>query len=42
MKSHYDVVILGARHNGLVAVTYLARGVLWVLLLLEKDDYIEA
>src|SRR5882757_6437710 len=39
MKSHYDVVILGAGHNGLVAATYLARAGLSVLLL-EKNDYI--
>jgi phytoene dehydrogenase-like protein len=39
MKSNYDVVILGAGHNGLVAATYLARAGLSVLLL-EKNDYI--
>ena len=39
MKSQYDVVILGAGHNGLVAATYLARAGLSVLLL-EKNDYI--
>jgi len=39
MKSHYDVVILGAGHNGLVAASYLARAGLSVLLL-EKNDYI--
>src|SRR5438105_13620749 len=39
MKSHYDVVILGAGHNGLVAATYLGRAGLSVLLL-EKNDYI--
>src|SRR3954467_7311005 len=39
MKSHYDVVILGAGHNGLVSATYLARAGLSVLLL-EKNDYI--
>src|SRR6202023_1177065 len=39
MKSQYDVVILGAGHNGLVAATYLARAGLGVLLL-EKNDYI--
>src|SRR4051794_5202195 len=39
MKSHYDVVILGAGHNGLVAATYLARAGLTVLLL-EKNNYI--
>jgi phytoene dehydrogenase-like protein len=38
-KSRYDVVILGAGHNGLVAAAYLARGGLSVLLL-EKNDYI--
>jgi phytoene dehydrogenase-like protein len=35
----YDVVILGAGHNGLVAAAYLARAGLSVLLL-EKNDYI--
>ena len=39
MKSQYDVVILGAGHNGLVAATYLARAGLSVMLL-EKNDYI--
>src|SRR5450432_4671958 len=39
MKSYYDVVILGAGHNGLVAATYLGRAGLSVLLL-EKNDYI--
>src|SRR3954468_4501508 len=39
IKSRYDVVILGAGHNGLVAATYLARAGLSVLLL-EKNDYI--
>src|SRR5437588_9743855 len=39
MKSHYDVVILGAGHNGLVAATYLGRAGLSVLLL-EKNNYI--
>src|SRR5712691_252054 len=39
MKSQYDVVILGAGHNGLVAASYLARAGLSVLLL-EKNDYI--
>src|SRR5215472_2711465 len=38
-KSKYDVVILGAGHNGLVAASYLARAGLSVLLL-EKNDYI--
>ena len=38
-KARYDVVILGAGHNGLVAATYLARAGLSVLLL-EKNDYI--
>src|SRR5207302_8962355 len=37
--SHYDVVILGAGHNGLVAASYLGRAGLSVLLL-EKNDYI--
>ena len=39
MKSKYDVVILGAGHNGLVAASYLGRAGLTVLLL-EKNDYI--
>src|SRR6202140_5005789 len=39
MNSNYDVVILGAGHNGLVAATYLTRTGLSVLLL-EKNDYI--
>jgi phytoene dehydrogenase-like protein len=39
LKSKYDVVILGAGHNGLVAAPYLARAGLSVLLL-EKNDYI--
>ena len=39
MKTKYDVVILGAGHNGLVAAAYLARAGLTVLML-EKNDYI--
>src|SRR5882762_8752307 len=39
IKSAYDVVILGAGHNGLVAASYLGRAGLSVLLL-EKNDYI--
>ncbi|MEP6810834.1 MAG: FAD-dependent oxidoreductase, partial [Chthoniobacterales bacterium] len=39
MKSSYDVVILGAGHNGLVAAAYLTRAGLSVLVL-EKNDYI--
>lgn len=39
MKSRYDVVILGAGHNGLVAAAYLARAGLSVLVL-EKNDYL--
>ncbi len=39
MRARYDVVILGAGHNGLVAAAYLARAGLSVLLL-EKNDYI--
>jgi phytoene dehydrogenase-like protein len=35
----YDVVILGAGHNGLVAASYLAQAGMSVLLL-EKNDYI--
>src|SRR6476469_6687103 len=38
-KTRYDVVILGAGHNGLVAAAYLTRAGLSVLLL-EKNDYI--
>src|SRR4051812_40719691 len=39
MMTKYDVIILGAGHNGLVAAAYLARAGLSVLLL-EKNDYI--
>src|SRR5437899_11944776 len=39
MKARYDVVILGAGHNGLVAASYLGHAGLSVLLL-EKNDYI--
>src|SRR5436305_15006972 len=39
MQIMYDVVILGAGHNGLVAASYLGRAGLSVLLL-EKNDYI--
>jgi len=39
VKTWYDVVILGAGHNGLVAAAYLTRAGLSVLLL-EKNDYI--
>lgn len=39
MKSKYDIIILGAGHNGLVAASYLGRAGLSVLLL-EKNDYI--
>src|SRR5580765_5740532 len=39
LKPKYDVVILGAGHNGLVAAAYLARAGLSALLL-EKNDYI--
>jgi phytoene dehydrogenase-like protein len=39
MKSQYDVVILGAGHNGMVAAAYLARAGMSVLLL-EKNNYI--
>lgn len=38
-KSNYDVIILGAGHNGLVAAAYLAQAGLSVLLL-EKNDYV--
>lgn len=39
MSPRYDVVILGAGHNGLVAAAYLAQAGLTVLLL-EKNDYL--
>src|SRR5437763_1563992 len=39
IKGRYDIVILGAGHNGLVAASYLGRAGLSVLLL-EKNDYI--
>jgi phytoene dehydrogenase-like protein len=39
MKDRYDVVILGAGHNGLVAASYLGRAGLSVLLL-ERNDYV--
>ncbi len=39
MKAKYDVVILGAGHNGLVAASYLAQAGLSVLML-EKNDYL--
>jgi phytoene dehydrogenase-like protein len=39
VKARYDVIILGAGHNGLVAAAYLTRAGLSVLLL-EKNDYI--
>ncbi len=39
MQTRYDVVILGAGHNGLVAAAYLGRAGLSVLLL-EKNDYV--
>src|SRR5438045_2822233 len=39
MKGRYDVIVLGAGHNGLVAAAYLTRAGLSVLLL-EKNDYI--
>jgi phytoene dehydrogenase-like protein len=39
IKSKYDIVILGAGHNGLVAASYLGRAGLSVLLL-EKNNYI--
>ncbi len=39
VKFKYDVVILGAGHNALVAAAYLARAGLSVLVL-EKNDYI--
>jgi phytoene dehydrogenase-like protein len=39
ISTTYDVVILGAGHNGLVAAAYLTRAGLSVLLL-EKNDYI--
>jgi phytoene dehydrogenase-like protein len=39
IKAGYDVVILGAGHNGLVAASYLGRAGLSVLLL-EKNNYV--
>src|SRR2546423_11932618 len=39
IKKAYDVVVLGAGHNGLVAAAYLTRAGLSVLVL-EKNDYI--
>lgn len=39
MKASYDVVILGAGHNGLVAAGYLGKAGVTALLL-EKNDYI--
>ncbi|HXX42806.1 MAG TPA: NAD(P)/FAD-dependent oxidoreductase [Chthoniobacterales bacterium] len=39
IRGSYDVVILGAGHNGLVAASYLGGAGLSVLLL-EKNDYI--
>jgi phytoene dehydrogenase-like protein len=39
MKARYDVIVLGAGHNGLVAAAYLTRAGLSVLLL-ERKDYI--
>src|SRR5678810_740857 len=39
IKKRYDVVILGAGHNGMVAAAYLGRAGLSVLLL-EKNAYI--
>jgi phytoene dehydrogenase-like protein len=39
IKTKYDVVILGAGHNGLVAASYLGRAGLSVLVL-EKNNYV--
>jgi phytoene dehydrogenase-like protein len=39
VKTKYDVIVLGAGHNGLVAASYLAGAGLSVLLL-EKNNYI--
>src|SRR5262249_21321702 len=39
MRTKYDVVILGAGHNGLVAASYLSRAGLSVLML-DKNSYI--
>lgn len=38
LKSHYDVVIIGSGHNGLVAAAYLA-GAGKSVLVLERNDY---
>ena len=37
MAAQYDVVIIGAGHNGLVASTYLGRAGLRVLLLERRE-----
>src|ERR1043165_8836307 len=39
LKSHYDAVIIGAGHNGLVAAAYLARAG-FLVLVLERSDVI--
>jgi phytoene dehydrogenase-like protein len=39
MRSHYDVIIVGGGHNGLVAAAYLAKSGRSVVVL-ERDDHL--
>ena len=39
MRTHYDAVIVGGGHNGLVAAAYLA-GAGQSVLVLERNDYL--